>query len=163
MRRILGVLREPDAAPDPSPAALRAPMPEGQDMGRLVEQMRQAGLEIAYVRLGATRPLPVGLGLTVYRVAQEALTNVLKHGGPGARVTLLDQWEPRQLILEIADDGRGAASAGGGASGHGLVGMRERVEAFGGALRAGPRPGGGFVVRATIPLPYAGPEEAGDD
>jgi signal transduction histidine kinase len=84
-----------------------------------------------------------------YRIVQEALTNVLKHAGP-ARARVIVRYSGRELELEIADDGRGAA--GGGDTGHGLVGMRERVALYGGDFDAGASNGGGFVVRARLPL-----------
>ncbi len=96
--------------------------------------------------------LPPGVGLSVYRVCQESLTNVLKHAGPSASVTVLLRWDATQLTLDVTDDGRGAAAASDGA-GHGLVGMRERATMFGGSLSAGPRPGGGFRVHLELPVP----------
>jgi signal transduction histidine kinase len=90
----------------------------------------------------------------VYRICQESLTNVLKHAGPDPTVTVLLQWSPAALVLEVSDDGRGAAAVDDGA-GHGLGGMRERAAMFGGSVSAGPRPGGGFRVRAELPLPAA--------
>ena len=88
----------------------------------------------------------------MFRIAQESLTNVLKHAGPDPNVTVLLAWRPEAVVLEVADDGRGAAADSDGA-GQGLVGMRERTAMFGGTLSAGPRPGGGFRVRAEIPTP----------
>lgn len=114
--------------------------------------MRASGVRASLVRMGTPRPLPPGVGLAVYRICQEALTNVLKHAGPDPTVTVLVQWQPAGLVLEVTDDGRGAAADSDGA-GHGLVGMRERVAMIGGRFTAGPRPGGGFRVRAEVPLP----------
>jgi len=94
------------------------------------------------------------VSFTAYRVVQEALTNVMKHAGP-ARASVLVAYEPGTVRLEVADDGRGVNGRAGN-GGHGLVGMRERVAVYGGALEAAPRAGGGFVVRAT--LPYGAPE-----
>jgi signal transduction histidine kinase len=177
MRRLLGVLREPEAAP-PQPGLLPAggtrsaapaparvgdagaapytPQPAEHDLEHLVEQVRGAGARASLVRMGAARRLPPGFGLTVYRICQEALTNVLKHAGPDPAVTVLVQWKPAALLLEITDDGRGAAADSDGA-GHGLLGMRERASMVGGVLTAGPRPGGGFRVRAELPLPPGAP------
>jgi signal transduction histidine kinase len=105
---------------------------------------------------GARVELPRGDELTAYRIVQEALTNVLKHAGK-ARADVLVRFEPGALGLEIVDDGRGvngrAESAAG--SGHGLVGMRERVAVYGGTLEAGPKRGGGF--RVAVRLPYEDP------
>lgn len=174
MRRLLGVLRpagdlgpgtgdaggasSPAGAPAGSPRTTApadlTPQPAVADLGRLVEQVRASGVRVSLVRTGVERPLPPGTGLTVYRICQESLTNVLKHAGPGPTVTVLVQWTAAALVLEVIDDGRGAAAqpAGDGA-GQGLVGMRERATMLGGTLSAGPRPGGGFRVRAEIPLP----------
>ncbi|MFC7406231.1 sensor histidine kinase [Georgenia alba] len=154
MRRILGVLRtELAAGPGGEPApGERRPLPDSGDLEPLLEQVRGAGTSVSLVRAGTARTLPPGVGLGVYRIVQEALTNVLKHGGPGARVTVLQQWLPASLVVQVDDDGRGAASSSDG-HGHGLLGMRERATLLGGTLWAGPRPGGGFRVRAEIPLP----------
>lgn len=151
MRRLLGVLREPDGSPGDA-AAPFTPQPAAEDLETLVEQVRASGVRASLVRMGTPRPLPPGVGLAVYRICQEALTNVLKHAGPDPTVTVLVQWQPAGLALEVTDDGRGAAADSDGA-GHGLVGMRERVAMIGGRFTAGPRPGGGFRVRAEVPLP----------
>ncbi|MGC5628322.1 sensor histidine kinase [Georgenia sp. Z1344] len=145
IRSILGVLRADDSG-----AAL-VPQPVDEDLDRLVDQVRDSGLAVSVIRLGASRPLPAGAGLMVFRIAQEALTNVLKHAGPAVAVTMLVQWTDDGLTLQIDDDGRGAAARGDG-QGQGLVGMRERASVLGGTLRAGPRPGGGFRVRLELPV-----------
>jgi signal transduction histidine kinase len=160
MRRLLGVLREPDSA-ESSAAAPYTPQPAEQDLEGLVEQVRASGVRASLVRMGTARRLPPGVGLTVYRICQEALTNILKHAGPDPAVTVLVQWRPAALVLEVTDDGRGAAADTDGA-GHGLVGMRERAVMVGGTLSAGPRPGGGFRVHAEIPLPAGAPTLATD-
>ncbi|UFU05511.1 sensor histidine kinase [Ruania halotolerans] len=148
MRKILGVLRSD------SGAQTLAPQPETADLESLVEQVRETGLAVSLVRMGTARTLPPGAGLTVYRIVQESLTNILKHAGPDAHATVLVQWAAAHLALQIDDDGRGAAAISDGA-GHGLLGMRERATMLGGTLTTGPRPGGGFRVRAEIPLPGA--------
>lgn len=110
------------------------------------------------------RPLQPGLELTAYRVVQEALTNVLVHA-PGSRTRITVAHEPGGLVLEVVDDGRSTPTVAAdrrpagveGRSGHGLAGMRERVHLFGGTLTAGPAAGGGFVVRATLPVPDPAP------
>ncbi|MEE6287573.1 sensor histidine kinase [Georgenia sp. MJ173] len=150
MRKILGVLRAP--ADDDASASAITPQPIDADLDTLVEQVRSAGLPCSVVRMGHARPLPPGTGLTVHRICQEALTNVLKHGGPSATATVMLQWGPQQLTIQVDDTGRGAAATSDGL-GHGILGMRERVELFAGTIEAGPRPGGGFRVRAVIPLP----------
>ncbi|PFG37565.1 signal transduction histidine kinase [Flavimobilis soli] len=171
MRRLLGVLRADDPSssagrlggqpglehtgPAGTPApdgAERTPQPASGDLETLVEQVRASGVDVSYVRMGTPRQLPPGVGLSVYRVCQESLTNVLKHAGPSASVTVLLRWDATQLTLDVTDDGRGAAAASDGA-GHGLVGMRERATMFGGSLSAGPRPGGGFRVHLELPVP----------
>ncbi len=162
MRRLLGIVHAEQDAP-----AL-APQPGLADLEALVEQVRQAGLPVALEVQGAPKPLAPGLGLAGYRIVQEALTNALKHAGP-ARAWVTVRYDADALVLEIADDGAGGGGSDGGGSGHGLVGMRERVALYGGELAAGWRPGGGFAVRARLPLgPRAGPDlqaplPAGDD
>ena len=161
MRRLLGVLRTDEAQSDapgilaatPTTGAVRvAPQPAEGDLEDLVAQLRDAGMRVSLARVGTPRHLPPGAGLTVFRIAQESLTNVLKHAGPDPNVTVLLAWRPESLLLEVADDGRGAAADSDG-HGQGVLGMRERTAMFGGTLSAGPRPGGGFRVRAEIPTP----------
>jgi len=171
MRRLLGVLR-PAGAPaaadaptgQPPGDAERAegpavrdltPQPHVDDVAELVAQVRQSGVRASLVRMGTPRPLPPGTGLTVYRICQESLTNVLKHAGPEPTATVLLQWTATSLVLEVSDDGRGAAAESDGA-GQGVVGMHERAAMLGGTLTVGPRPGGGFRMRAEIPLPPEG-------
>lgn len=127
------------------------------DLGSLVEQARGAGMKVSLVRMGTARRLPPGAGLTLHRVCQEALTNVRKHGGPGVDVTVVVRWQPAAVELEVSDDGRGAAATEGAEAtpGYGLLGMSERAALFGGTVTAGPRPGGGWRVRFTMPLPTA--------
>ena len=165
MRRLLGVLRPPEpgtttgqtpAVPattgqTPAVGAL-TPQPAVADVADLVAQVRDSGVRVSLVRMGTPRTLPPGTGLTVYRICQESLTNVLKHAGPDPTATVLLQWAAASLVLEVTDDGRGAAAESDGA-GQGVLGMRERAAMLGGTLSAGPRPGGGFRVRAEIPIP----------
>ncbi|MBO0609147.1 sensor histidine kinase [Myceligenerans salitolerans] len=179
MRKILGVLRtspEPGEAPgapassdgpgatgsaaEPAPIA---PQPDVTQIEALVEQSRSDGMRVSYARIGEERQLPPGIGLNIYRVAQEALTNVRKHAGPDPRVTVLIRWGEREIEMKVSDDGRGLASnnrPGAPGAGYGLVGMRERAELFGGTLTAGARSGGGFQVRFVVPVPAA-PSGAG--
>ncbi|MEO0495409.1 MAG: ATP-binding protein, partial [Actinomycetota bacterium] len=101
---------------------------------------------------GALDDLPARLELTAYRIVQESLTNTLKHAGP-ARATVAVTYAEERLHVRVEDDGHGAAAdRNTTGAGQGLVGMRERVEAFGGTLTAGPRPGGGFAVAAELPI-----------
>ncbi|MFG2790185.1 sensor histidine kinase [Streptomyces sp. NPDC048419] len=158
LRRLLDVLRtDEETAGDPSK---EPPQPTIEALPALVESVRAAGLEIDYRTTGAPAELPAGSHLTVYRVVQEALTNTLKHAGR-TRTALQVAWEPEQerLSVRLCDDGprpdgepvRPPVAAHG--TGHGLVGMRERVGAVGGSLHTGTRPGGGYCVHAVIPLP----------
>lgn len=136
-----------------------APQPDDADLATLVAQARDAGTRVSLVRVGVARRLPPGAGLTLHRVTQEALSNVRKHAGPDPRVTVVLRWEAESVTVEVADDGRGAA-AGDGEAGYGLLGMRERAAMFGGSVTAGPRPGGGWRVRFTMPVPAAAPPTA---
>ena len=148
MRRLVGILKSDGAEAD------RAPQPGLGQLETLLETVRGAGVPVEAVTEGEPRPLPTGLDLVVYRVVQEALTNVMKHAGP-AKASVLVAYEPQALRLEVVDDGRGVNGRSSG-SGHGLLGMRERVGVYGGAFEAGPRTGGGFKV--AVRLPYGAPE-----
>ena len=147
MRRLLGVLRPASDEPDTSPAQ---PQPGLAVLDSLVDEVRAAGLPVTMTLSGQPVPLPDALDLSAYRIVQEALTNVLKHAGP-ARASVHVQYAEDRIEVTVADDGNGAPAAVPG-SGHGLTGMRERAKLLGGALEAGPRPGGGFRVRATLPI-----------
>ncbi|WP_040595151.1 sensor histidine kinase [Timonella senegalensis] len=152
MRRLLGVLREdPNGDPDDD-SVLRSPQPAAGDIQSLVDSMRTSGVRVSLVRMGTPRQLPPGAGLTLYRICQESLTNILKHAGPDPTVTVVQSWGRDSVRLEIEDDGRGAASTSDGA-GMGLLGMRERAALFGGTVKSGPRQGGGFRVELDLPLP----------
>jgi len=143
MRRLLGILRRTDAE-----LAL-APQPGLEHLDALIEQTREAGLPVELSVEGDVGSLPPGVDLTAYRIVQEALTNTLKHAGLAhARVTIRRRDDGMEL--EVADDG--AASGKGDGSGQGLIGMRERVALYGGALESGRRDGGGYIVRARLPL-----------
>jgi signal transduction histidine kinase len=145
MRRILGVLRKEDDG-----RASLAPQPTLEHLDLLLEQFERAGLPVELTVEGRVRPLPPTLEVSAYRIAQEALTNTLKHAGPAeARLRLV--YGESDLELEVSDNGRGVA-ADQHRSGYGLVGMRERVRLFGGELEAGPGAGGGFCVRARLSL-----------
>ena len=143
MRRVLGVLRSDDTE------AELAPAPGLDDFDRLIRQCEEAGLPVELTVDGDVRKLAPGLELSAYRIIQESLTNSLKHAGP-ARATINLDYQDDALVVAVTDDGYGAAGQSG--TGQGLVGMRERVEAFGGALEAGPQRGGGYRVRATFPI-----------
>ncbi len=145
MRALLGVLREGESE------AQMGPQPSLTDIPSLVASTREGGLDVSFVTTGTPRPAPIGAGLAAYRIVQEALTNVLKHAGPAPKAFVQLRWEEDSLTVSIADDGRGAAARGDGA-GLGIPGMAERASAFGGTLTAGPKAGGGFLVRARLPL-----------
>ncbi|WP_084622363.1 sensor histidine kinase [Demequina oxidasica] len=145
MRSLLGVLRESN-----SDTAM-GPQPNLSDVPTLVAAMRGGGLAVSYITTGTPRTLPIGEGLAVYRIVQEALTNVLKHAGPAVTAFVQLQWEADSVTVTVSDDGRGAAARSDG-QGTGLEGMRERVTVFSGTLDAGPKAGGGYLVRARLPL-----------
>jgi signal transduction histidine kinase len=148
MRRLLGVLRsEGDTtqlAPQPS-------------LHRLDELVASSELLVSLSVEGDPQPISPAVELSAYRIVQEALTNVRKHAGP-ATTEVHVQYRPDVIVLAVLDDGRGASAAlhaAAATTGHGLMGMRERVSLCGGQLRVGPRPGGGWSVHAE--LPYATP------
>jgi signal transduction histidine kinase len=149
MRRLLGVLG--------SGEELRAlaPQPGLEDLPELVSRTCAAGLRASISVVGDPVALAPGLSLCAYRVVQEALTNALRHAGPtSAEVNV--RWRPDALELWVTDAGGGPAERTVGSSGLGIVGMRERASLHGGSVEAGPVPGGGFVVRARIPLVLGG-------
>ncbi|MFL5909027.1 MAG: sensor histidine kinase [Gaiellaceae bacterium] len=143
MRRLVGMLRSDG---DDS----LAPQPGLRDLEKLVTQVREAGLPVELQVEGDPRELPVGLELSAYRIVQEALTNALKHAGD-AHATVRVAYGADSLELEIVDDGPGDAAAVP-SSGHGLVGMRERVALYGGRFEAARRASGGFAVRVLLPI-----------
>jgi|tagenome__1003787_1003787.scaffolds.fasta_scaffold20944118_2 signal transduction histidine kinase len=142
MRRLLGLLRADDTAP-------LAPQPTLAQIDGLVEQARAAGAEVEVTVSADMGDLPPGVDLSAYRIVQEAMTNALKHA-PGAHLRLAVHRADGAVVIEVVDDGPGEHA--GPARGHGLIGMRERVELFGGSLEAGTRAEGGFGVRASLPL-----------
>jgi signal transduction histidine kinase len=152
LRSILGVLRRDEAD-------ARGPDPGLDQLDVLVSTTIEAGIPTEVVVGGARAPLPASVDLAAYRIVQESLTNVLRHAGPAAACVSL-AYRPDVLMVVVEDDGRGdaprgaeAASAVHDRNGHGIPGMRERVHALGGELETGPKDGGGFRVRATLPIP----------
>jgi signal transduction histidine kinase len=143
MRRLLGMLRESD-----DEVAL-APQPSLAHLDELVAHIREAGVPVDVHVEGAPRDLAPGVDLSAYRIVQEALTNALKHAGP-TRARVVIRYGEDSIQLEVEDSGKGGATTQDG--GHGLAGIRERVELFGGDLESGPRSNGGYAVRATLPL-----------
>jgi signal transduction histidine kinase len=195
MRRMLGVLRQQDIGASgasvmndvpssvsvsrtppaaPVPRAPLAPEPGIDDLDRLVERTSCTGVRVSLQRLGTPRALPAGVGLSAYRIIQEALTNVVKHAGSDARCVVCVRFGDESIDIRVTDDGGrsgpgspppGAPLSGiprygrpahsdvvGMGSGHGITGMRERVHLCGGEFSAGPLPEGGFEVTATLPL-----------
>ncbi|MDW3213605.1 MAG: sensor histidine kinase [Ilumatobacteraceae bacterium] len=150
MRRMLDLLREAH------PAALDlAPQPTVHDLHHVVQQCSDSGIPTELRIDGEPSSQSVGQEMAAYRIAQEALTNVIKHAGGSARAMVRVQYRSDDIRLEVTDDGIGASERDlSHATGHGLVGMRERVELYGGDFRVGPRPGGGFRVAATIPYDH---------
>jgi signal transduction histidine kinase len=142
MRRMLGVLREDDGQ------ATLAPQPGVDQLTELVDQIRTTGLPVELTVEGGSVPLPAGLELTIYRIVQEALTNVMKHAGPSASAQVRLVYGDQAVEVRISDDGRGVTPSDG--RGHGLVSMRERAAVYGGTVSVGTRPGGGFQVVATL-------------
>jgi len=143
MRHLLDVLR-----PANGEDAL-GPQPGIADLPTLVDTVRSVGPDVGLELSGALSELPTRLQLHVFRIVQEALTNVIKHAGDGVRVDVAVEWRPEGIVVIVSDEGTGDAGASGG--GHGIVGMRERVEMLGGTFRAGSKPAGGFEVRALLP------------
>ncbi|HEU4919099.1 MAG TPA: histidine kinase [Candidatus Limnocylindrales bacterium] len=160
MRRMLGILGRSGASGDGSGGVARtaspddtlAPMPSLDRLGELLEKVRAAGMPVELSITGERRPLDPGIELSAYRIIQEALTNALKHA-PGARARVGVRFEPAALEVRVVDEGGSGEPGLGtpGESGHGLIGMRERVALFGGQLEAGPA-GRGFRVVARLPL-----------
>ncbi len=143
-RRLFGVLRDPEEETG------RAPQPGISELPALAASLRAAGLEVSLSIDGDHAALPPAVNVSAYRIVQEALTNVLKHAGP-ARAEVTVSCADSAVTIEVTDDGPGNPAPPALTGGQGLAGMRERVALFGGDLRAGPRPCGGFTVRARLP------------
>jgi signal transduction histidine kinase len=149
LRRLLGVLRH-----DNHVQASLTPVPGLATLDSLLAEVGKAGLAVRLRVEGTPLQLPAGVDLSAYRIVQEALTNVVKHAG-SARAQVTIGYRDQEVTVEVIDDGRGVVTPvgdGRGGTGHGLIGMRERVAAFGGDLEVGPCPGGGFRVAARLPL-----------
>jgi signal transduction histidine kinase len=188
MRRMLGVLRQQDVTPGPartgpaapgqgppgasgpadasgpaegSPAPRQAPLapaPGLAGLDRLVERTRGAGVRVTLEVSGPPRPAPAGVDLSAYRIIQEALTNVVRHAGTGARCVVSVGYTDSDLVIRVTDDGGlpvalPSVSVAAHGTGHGIIGMHERVHLCGGTFSAGPLPDGGFQVTAALPLP----------
>jgi signal transduction histidine kinase len=140
LRLLLGVVADDEAGVLPQPSLDR--------LGELVDRVRAAGLEVELIQEGTPGDVPEGIGLSAYRIVQESLTNTLKHAF-ASHVTVRVRHSHDAIEVEVTDDGVGAALHG---EGRGLIGMRERVALYGGELDAGSRAGGGYEVRARIPV-----------
>ncbi|MEU6290647.1 sensor histidine kinase [Streptomyces sp. NPDC046988] len=154
LRRMLGLLRAEGVQ-----GADGAPAPGLDQLDEMVTRVRAGGVRVELRTTGAPRPLPSGMQLCVYRVVQEALTNVLKHA-PGAGATVELAYRTGEVTVTVTDDGRTAGPREGtdsdtiaGRGGHGLIGMRERAKLYGGTIVVGPRGEGGFGVLLTLPTP----------
>jgi signal transduction histidine kinase len=151
MRRALGILR----ATEPSGVAL-APLPGLRQLPALLDQLSTAGLPVELTVEGTPQPLATSIDLSLYRIVQEALTNALKHAR-ATRAEVVVSYAAHDITVEVTDDGRGPPPRSGPSAGAGTVGMRERVTLFGGELRVGPRPQGGYAVRVCLPTSAEGP------
>jgi signal transduction histidine kinase len=162
MSHLLGVLKAGEEAP------AFTPTPGVAEIPTLIAQAREAGTSVSYMVQGAARALPAGVSLALYRIAQEALTNVRKHASPGATAAVTLRYGPGEVSVRIADDGGRSPMASSpprfgtrtsvlknDLAGHGLAGMRDRVGLYGGTLAAGPCADGGFEVAARLPLSAA--------
>ena len=145
LNRLLGVLRKDGGSPDLSP------QPGLDQIEALLKSVRDAGIEATFKVTGDKRAIPAALDLSAYRIVQEAITNVLKHAN-ASRVEVVIDHGPDALALTISDNGSGAMETAGASTGHGLIGMRERVELFGGELGATSSSLGGFTVHAKLPV-----------
>jgi signal transduction histidine kinase len=141
MRRVLAALGEVEDAWHPPPGLAQLP--------GLLTRVRQAGTPVQLRVEGTPTALPSPVDLSAYRIMQEALTNVMKHAGPGAAADIVVSYRDTEVDIEVSDDGPATVGGGGG---NGLRGMRRRVTLLGGRLRAGPGVRGGFVVRASLPI-----------
>jgi signal transduction histidine kinase len=155
LHAMLGVLREGGGDGGPAPLT---PAPGLGELDALVAQAAGAGVEVTVSLEGTPRRLPAAVDLAAYRVVQESLTNVVRHAA-ASRAEVTVRHSDGRVVVVVTDDGRGGPGTGnangngnGGRSGQGILGMRERARALGGSLEAGPRPGGGFRVQATLPV-----------
>ncbi len=144
LRAILNVLRQADDVDSVHPA------PGTAQLDALIEGARRAGLPTTLTVTGDPHPLPAAVDLAAYRIVQESLTNVIRHAGPASAAVSLG-YHDDELRIEVSDTGRGP-KVEPGSTGHGLAGMRERAATVGGTVQTGPRPGGGFLVAARLPV-----------
>jgi signal transduction histidine kinase len=147
LTELRGLLRQNGPSPE---SASRRPQPGLNGIGELVASVRDAGVEVDLVSEGDVRTVPAGVGLSAYRIVQEALTNTMRHT-PGAHARVALRYGPSELAVEVRDDGPGVPNSPS-SEGRGIAGMRERAAAVGGTLVAEPCPEGGFCVAARLPL-----------
>jgi signal transduction histidine kinase len=171
MRRVLGVLRDDAGADAPAGQASREPFADSASLGKLLDGFRAAGLPVHYSHSGPALPEDVAFQLTIYRIVQESLTNVLRYGRALSRVDVLVAREDSTVTIDVLDDGRGTVevhgfngdspgagtpgrfgAAGRLGTGQGLTGMKERAGIYGGTVEAGPAAGGGWHVRVILRL-----------
>ncbi|MET9258638.1 histidine kinase [Amycolatopsis sp. NPDC004079] len=150
VRAVLDALRAPESGDVPYRPSPRLSQPG--DLAELLDGARAAGLRVATEIEDALPSLPVPVDQAAYRIAQEAVTNAIRHAGAGATVGLRLSCADDRLELTVTDDGGGRPRGGASGGGNGLPGMRERAMAFGGALTTGPVPGGGYRVAAVLPV-----------
>lgn len=150
LRRLLGVLREAAPVDEAIPAA--APQPTLRDLDRLAAQWRASGVDVRVMSSGDVHDVSPALELSAYRIVQEAITNAVKHG-EATQVDVSLRHSSDTLDLVVTDNGTATSGLGLPASGHGLIGIRERVALFGGQVEAGPKSGGGWRLVAHLPLP----------
>lgn len=151
-RSLLSVMRD-----DEYDLACRSPVPGLDNLHALVQRVAGAGQPVTLRVEGRPQALQQSLELAIYRVVQEALTNVVRHAMPPVTATVVIRYGDREVVVEVTDDGRGTGNKRGDGSGHGLAGMRERLSLLGGELSAGPRREGGYRVTARLPA-EAGPQ-----
>jgi signal transduction histidine kinase len=145
-RRVLGILTSQPGMPELQPG------PDHNNIEALVDNMKAAGMSVFLIRLGEIRTLPAGLGLTYYRVCQEALTNALRHGGDDVEVTVTENWRPQEVVVTITSTGGTPPATPSSGTQRGILGMNRRAASVGGTLTAGPYEQG-FRVRLELPLP----------
>ncbi|GAA4865943.1 sensor histidine kinase [Saccharopolyspora cebuensis] len=146
LRELLTVLRDTDTPGE------RAPQPSAEGLHELVDRVRGLGLPVRLAMSGDLAGLPTGIGLSLYRIVQESLTNTVKHSGPGTTAAVRVDNDGSRVLVEVVDDGTTARTSGLASGGNGLIGLRERAAVYGGTLDAGPAAGGGWRVRAELPL-----------
>ncbi len=152
LRHLLAVLRNPDESTES-----RSPQPNAAGVRELVDRVRSLGLPVSVEVDGDLDDLPTGLGLSLYRIVQESLTNALRHAGRAASASVTVRNDGHRVDVEVVDDGHRAEVAEASSGGHGLIGMRERATIYGGTLEAGPAEDRGWRVHAVLPLDGVGP------